>query len=737
MTQESASYVQVLAVLEVEASAAFLEREQTMNQSRKLFWPTIALAALGLVVTIACGGGGGGGGGSSTTTSSAISSFTSNPGSIPVSGTALLKMTFTGTGVITPGDISVMSGTPLAVTPTATTTYTLSATSSTSVQSTQTTTVTVIPTSSSGLVGTWYVQNSSTTAILTFLDASNFLFAQQATTDSEGQSGVEVGTYTWNYTTGSFNAVSTRCDTLGTWGITQPSPTSVTANGDVLTLTLGSSTTTATRLSPAASNLEGSWGWQDSTGTYVFAILDSSHWVYAQQGTADSSGQTGIQVGTYTWNASTGAWTDVITTNTMGNWGLSDPPPSTVTVSGETLTAVVNGTSISFPLIGLPTAMAAPSIVIQPQSQTVTLAQAATFTVTATGGEPLQYQWMKNGNSLATGTSSSYTTPVTTVDDNLSTYSVLVSNSVGQLQSSSATLCVSSTPVYGLSGFMPVISSPNDLTGIKFKFNVVENQTQSGIIIFGANRTASPSYSGPISYFMESDVYSWNITYPNDGCTTYPPLGVATNGEASLRQGIADYPYNAGYTTGIASGLATGDATKWPVQSYLVDDISNLYKTEADSQFNINGNDISVTIEKGSTVSDVTSCERCSRPLQPLTYRQWNVQIETPNNGTVNQIVVLPELYANYLDIYEVLHFYSEFLKLPGPYAVQYWDFQIRRDSYPVWVSITSFISDSNYDGNGLNYGIHVITANGQKRIEFTNQYGLSYIPANTTFSLQ
>src|ERR1700681_2883886 len=39
----------------------------------------------------------------------------------------------------------------------------------------------------------------------------------------------------------------------------------------------------------------------------------------------------------------------------------------------------------------------APSITVQPASQTVTVGQSATFSVTCTGMAPLNYQWSKNG----------------------------------------------------------------------------------------------------------------------------------------------------------------------------------------------------------------------------------------------------------------------------------------------------------------------------------------------------
>ena len=75
----------------------------------------------------------------------------------------------------------------------------------------------------------------------------------------------------------------------------------------------------------------------------------------------------------------------------------------------------------------------APSITTQPASQTVTAGQTATFSVTATGTAPLSYQWSKNGAAISGATSSSYTTPATTTADNGAQFTVVVSNSVGNV----------------------------------------------------------------------------------------------------------------------------------------------------------------------------------------------------------------------------------------------------------------------------------------------------------------
>jgi hypothetical protein len=93
-----------------------------------------------------------------------------------------------------------------------------------------------------------------------------------------------------------------------------------------------------------------------------------------------------------------------------------------------------------------PSQSIAPAITSQPASQTVAPGQTAIFSVTATGTPPPTYQWQKNGANITGATSSSYTTPPTTTADSGEQFSVVVSNAVGNVTSSAATLTVNSGP---------------------------------------------------------------------------------------------------------------------------------------------------------------------------------------------------------------------------------------------------------------------------------------------------
>jgi hypothetical protein len=89
----------------------------------------------------------------------------------------------------------------------------------------------------------------------------------------------------------------------------------------------------------------------------------------------------------------------------------------------------------------------APAITTQPANKSVTEGQTATFNVTASGTSPLTYQW-KKGATIVGNNASSYTTPATTMDDDGAKYSVVISNTVGNVTSNEATLTVTASSSY-------------------------------------------------------------------------------------------------------------------------------------------------------------------------------------------------------------------------------------------------------------------------------------------------
>ena len=129
------------------------------------------------------------------------------------------------------------------------------------------------------------------------------------------------------------------------------------------------------------------------------------------------------------------------------------------------------------------TAMA-PAITTQPAAQSVTAGQTATFSVIATGTS-LKYQWKKGGTDIAGATASTYTTPATSMADSGAVFTVVVSNSVGSVTSSNATLTVTAAVV------VPVVVAP-----------AIDTQPAAQTVTEGQTATFSVTATGtaPLTY---------------------------------------------------------------------------------------------------------------------------------------------------------------------------------------------------------------------------------------------
>jgi pectin methylesterase-like acyl-CoA thioesterase len=89
-----------------------------------------------------------------------------------------------------------------------------------------------------------------------------------------------------------------------------------------------------------------------------------------------------------------------------------------------------------------------PVISQQPTNLSVVVNSSAAFNVTASGVPAVAYQWNKNGIPIANATSATYT-DANALGNDAGTYSVTVSNSVGMVTSSNATLWVLSATLTG------------------------------------------------------------------------------------------------------------------------------------------------------------------------------------------------------------------------------------------------------------------------------------------------
>ncbi|MGC2618846.1 MAG: hypothetical protein WA414_07360, partial [Acidobacteriaceae bacterium] len=199
---------------------------------------TVAVAIAGLLGGFGMSGCGSSGGSMQTSPPASITSFTASAATITTgAGTTLTGVFANGSGVITPGNLPVTSGVDVAVTPAATTTYTLTVTPATGSAVTATTTVTVDP----------------APTIASFVAASTTINAGQSTTltgtFANGTGVITPGNLT--ATSGTAVTVSPAATTDYTLTVTNPAGASVTAAVTVTVNVIGATSTVT--VDPASS----------------------------------------------------------------------------------------------------------------------------------------------------------------------------------------------------------------------------------------------------------------------------------------------------------------------------------------------------------------------------------------------------------------------------------------------------------------------------------------------------
>jgi hypothetical protein len=141
----------------------------------------------------------------------------------------------------------------------------------------------------------------------------------------------------------------------------------------------------------------------------------------------------------------------------------------------------------------------APHITVQPVNQTVTAGLSTSFLVSATGGG-VTYQWQKNGAAITGATNSSYSTPMTTVSDSGSEFTVTVSNNFGSVTSNPAFLTVNaamSAPVITMQPTSQSVTIPNSAVFSAAATGTAPMSYQwmrNGLAISGAS---GPTYATP------------------------------------------------------------------------------------------------------------------------------------------------------------------------------------------------------------------------------------------------
>lgn len=134
-----------------------------------------------------------------------------------------------------------------------------------------------------------------------------------------------------------------------------------------------------------------------------------------------------------------------------------------------------------------------PVILTHPQPQRLTVGQNAVFHVTVTGGQPLSFQWYRDGLPIPDQNFPSLSVPILSLADQGSVFHIVVTNKHGSVTSSTAALTVSAIPV-------DVISDPDIIAEVRgtsvliHPRAVVSNGDQEGIT-YGWGQQSGPSVS--------------------------------------------------------------------------------------------------------------------------------------------------------------------------------------------------------------------------------------------------
>lgn len=212
--------------------------------------------------------------------------------------------------------------------------------------------------------------------------------------------------------------------------------------------------------------------------------------------------------------------------------------------------------------------IAAPAIATQPVSLTVTAGASAVFTVSATGGGALAYQWRKDGTAISGATSVTYAIPTTSTAA-AGSYDVVVTNSAGSVTSAAATLTVASGTSAPSIVAQPVAQSVASGTSVTLTVTATGSGTlayqwrKGGVAIIGA---ASSSYTIDNATAADAGAYDVVITNSN-GSVTSTAIALDVTTTATSAQSTAAYSAAMNFYNTLSSSQQSAVQVAWSVDT--------------------------------------------------------------------------------------------------------------------------------------------------------------------------
>lgn len=276
--------------------------------------------------------------------------------------------------------------------------------------------------------------------------------------------------------------------------------------------------------------------------------------------------------------------------------------------------------------------------------------------------------------------------------------------------------------------FSPGVA-PTNVVAVRYHFRVNQNQTPGMQIIFAGSVLYNPA--NPSKWYnIEYNLFSNRITYNDGVCTTYPPVGTITNGEARLALSFSDYNLQGKF------GAKTSDPAMFPRQRILIDNIANLQSLSAAAQTNMNGKDVAVEVVRGELVTDKTGWKTCpNETLDGDVYRMWQMKANFDGRDYVTSFALPADGTPYFRDL---LGIWTEFLTNPGYWQVYYWKPEFQREGNNTWESlnrwkVTAYVGSATQP---TGFGFRPATYQGNPAIEVSNDGTDTYYKVGSTLTL-
>ncbi|MBI5800294.1 MAG: immunoglobulin domain-containing protein [Verrucomicrobia bacterium] len=234
---------------------------------------------------------------------------------------------------------------------------------------------------------------------------------------------------------------------------------------------------------------------------------------------------------------------------------------------------VANSNGFTFSATATLGVNSAPAITAQPASIAAVAGDPVTFSVTATGSEPLAYRWLLNGNTVPGAISSTLFLPVTQIT-NAGSYTVVVTNSLGSVTSSIATLTVDSPPFFVVPPASRIVTSGAQVSftatvlgnapfTYQWRFNGADlpGATNTAFSIASAAASHSGLYSLAVANALGQRTSAAAVLTVLPLSVTVPWASTAGGSGSDVGRAIALDPAGNAFVTGTFNGTATFGAT--------------------------------------------------------------------------------------------------------------------------------------------------------------------------------